>query len=48
MKLIIAFIKPQMLSDVILALHEVHLLPGISVTDVRGFGAAAPRTLRIA
>lgn len=38
MKLIVAFIKPQMLPDVILALHDIHLLPGISVTDVRGFG----------
>jgi len=38
MKLVTAFIKPQKLSDVTLALHEIEGLTGASVSDVRGFG----------
>ena len=38
MKLVIAFIKPYMLDQVLLALHELQPLSGVSITDARGFG----------
>lgn len=38
MKAITAYIKPQKLSGVTLALHRVEGLTGMSVTDVKGFG----------
>ena len=38
MKEVKAFIKPEKLSEVMLALHEVEGLTGASATDVRGFG----------
>lgn len=38
MKLIVAFIKPHMLPKVILALHDLDFLSGLSIWDVRGFG----------
>jgi len=38
MKMIIAFIKPHKLDDVILALHRIEGLTGASISDVRGFG----------
>ena len=38
MKMIIAFIKPHKFDDVILALHEIVGLTGVSISDVRGFG----------
>ncbi len=38
MKKIKAYIKSHKLSDVTLALHKVEGLPGMSVTEVKGFG----------
>ncbi len=38
MKRIIAVIKPNMLDDVIFALHQVEDFPGATMTDVRGMG----------
>ena len=39
MKIVIAYIKPEMLDDVVYALHGVEGLRGASVCDGRGFGA---------
>ncbi len=39
MKRIIAIIKPNMLDDVIFALHQVKDFPGATMTDVRGMGS---------
>jgi len=38
MKRIIAFIKPNMLEDVVFALHKVEGLPGASISEVKGIG----------
>ncbi|MFQ5444205.1 MAG: P-II family nitrogen regulator, partial [Nitrospinales bacterium] len=38
MKEIKAYIKPQKLSAVTLALHEIENLTGVSVVQVKGFG----------
>ena len=38
MKRIIAMIKPNMLDDVIFALHRIEEFPGATMTDVRGMG----------
>ena len=38
MKLIIAIVKPNMLDDVIFALHQVEDFPGATMSDVRGMG----------
>ncbi|OXU14249.1 P-II family nitrogen regulator [Sedimentisphaera salicampi] len=38
MKMIIAFVKPNMLDAVILALHKIEGLTGASSTEVQGFG----------
>lgn len=38
MKRIIAVIKPNMLDDVIFALHQIENFPGATMTDVRGMG----------
>ena len=38
MKKIKAYIKSHRLSEVTLALHKVENLPGMSVTEVKGFG----------
>ncbi len=38
MKRIVAFIKPNMLEDVVFALHKVEGLPGASVSEVKGIG----------
>lgn len=38
MKRIIAVIKPNMLDDVIFALHQIKDFPGATMTDVRGMG----------
>ena len=38
MKLIIAMVKPNMLDDVIFALHQVEDFPGATMSDVRGMG----------
>ena len=49
MKEIKAIIQPFMLSKVVEALKEIEGLPGITVSDVRGFGSAravgAPDTI---
>ncbi|MCD6327266.1 P-II family nitrogen regulator [bacterium] len=39
MKIVIAYIKPEMLSDVVYALHGLEGLRGASICDGRGFGA---------
>jgi nitrogen regulatory protein P-II 1 len=38
MKQIIAYVKPNMLSKVAMALHDLDGLTGLSVTKVQGFG----------
>ena len=38
MKEIKAYIKPHRIDDVVLALHRIEGLTGVSVSDVRGFG----------
>jgi len=38
MNMIMAFIKPNKFDDVILALHRIEGLTGVSASDVRGFG----------
>jgi len=38
MKMISAYIKPNMLSKVAMALHNLEELTGLSVTKVQGFG----------
>ena len=42
MKRIIAFIKPNMLDDVIYALHRMEEFPGATISETRGIG----RTIR--
>jgi nitrogen regulatory protein P-II 1 len=41
MKRIIAFVKPNMLDDVIFALHEVRDFPGASISEVQGIGSGS-------
>lgn len=41
-----AFIKPHMLSRVILALHEIEGLTGLTVSEVQGFGRGRARGVR--
>jgi nitrogen regulatory protein P-II 1 len=41
MKRIIAFVKPNMLDDVIFALHEVDDFPGASISEVQGIGSGS-------
>lgn len=38
MKLILAYIKPMKLQEVTLALHRLADLPGLTISDARGFG----------
>ncbi len=38
MKRIIAFIKPNMLDDVVFALHKIEDFPGAAISEVRGIG----------
>ncbi len=38
MRAIVAIIQPHKLSDVVLALHKVKGLSGMTVADVKGFG----------
>ena len=38
MKRIVAFIKPNMLNDVIRALHEIRNFPGAAISNVKGVG----------
>ncbi len=42
MKKIKAYIKSHRLSEVTLALHKVEGMPGMSVTEVKGFGRREP------
>lgn len=37
-----AIIRPERLSDVLRALHELPRLPGVTVSHVRGFGRRVP------
>lgn len=46
MKEIKAYIKSHKLTEVTLALHQIEGLPGLTVTDARGFGR--PRSSRSA
>lgn len=46
MKRIIAVIKPNMLDDVIFALHQVEDFPGATMTDVRGMGRGFHRRVK--
>ena len=39
MKLVVAYIKPELLDDVTYALHNIDGLRGASITEGRGFGA---------
>jgi nitrogen regulatory protein PII len=41
MKRIIAFVKPNMLDDVIFALHEIEDFPGASISEVQGIGGGS-------
>ena len=43
MKSIIAIIKPNMLDDVIFALHQVKDFPGATMTEVQGMGRSFHR-----
>ena len=48
MKQIVAYIKPNKLSAVTLALHKLEGLSGMSVSEVRGFGSdRIPKTDQI-
>ena len=40
MKRIIAFIKPNMLDDVVFALHAIENFPGASISEVQDIGSA--------
>lgn len=44
MKEIKAFIKPHKLDDVVLSLHRIEGLSGLSVSEIRGFGRGRGRT----
>ena len=45
MKQIVAYVKPNKLPAVTLALHKLEGLPGMSVSEVRGFGSdRVPKT----
>ena len=46
MKRIIAFVKPNMLDDVIFALHAIEGFPGASISDVQGIGSGSREHLR--
>ncbi|MDA0321382.1 MAG: P-II family nitrogen regulator [Verrucomicrobia bacterium] len=41
MKCIVAFIKPNMLDDVIFALHEIEGFPGASISEVQRIGSGS-------
>jgi nitrogen regulatory protein P-II 1 len=43
MKMVIAYIKPNMLDDVVLALHRIEDFPGATIHDVRGIGRGIHR-----
>ncbi len=44
MKLIIATLKPQMLDDVIFALHQIEDFPGATQSSVKGIGKGFHRS----
>lgn len=46
MKRIVAFVKPNMLDDVIFALHEVESFPGASISEVQGIGGGSREHLK--
>lgn len=41
MKRIVAFVKPNMLDDVIFALHEIEGFPGANIMEVQSTGSGA-------
>jgi len=45
-KRIIAFVKPNMIEDVIFALHEVEDFPGASISEVQGIGSGSRAHLK--
>ena len=45
MKRIVAFVKPNMLDDVIFALHKTEGFPGATISDVRGIGRSGRQGL---
>jgi nitrogen regulatory protein PII len=46
MKRIVAFVKPNMLDDVIFALHEIEDFPGASISEVQGIGSGSRKHLK--
>lgn len=46
MKRIVAFVKPNMLDDVVFALHEIEEFPGASISEVQGIGSGSRKHLR--
>lgn len=46
MKRIIAILKPNMLDDVIFALHEIEDFPGATMTEVQGMGRSFHRHVK--
>lgn len=46
MKRIIAVIRPNMLDDVIYALHKIENFPGATMTEVRGMGRSFSRRIK--
>ena len=41
MKRIVAFVKPNMLDDVVFALHGIPGFPGASISEVQGIGSGS-------
>lgn len=46
MKRIIAIIKPNMLDDVVFALHQIEDFPGATMTEVQGMGRSFHRHVK--
>lgn len=38
MKLVVAHVRPRMFEHVVVALNDIALLGGVSISDIRGFG----------
>ena len=45
MKLIIAIVRPHTLDRIVVALEEIENFPGITITDVEGFGQRLRTTM---
>ncbi len=46
MKRIVAIIRPNMLDDVVYALHKIENFPGANMTEVRGMGRGFSRRVK--